>query len=76
MCAVRSGRSGATHVLPLARWVGRPRQCAPANDNRGRWAAVDAGEIALEIGWRLTMGVSGLGLTAAGACLLATAWPA
>lgn len=74
LCAVRTDRKGgATHVLPIGRWVGRPRLRAPANDNRSRKAVMGPGELILAIGWRLTLGVGGLGLIAATACLFAAA---
>ena len=80
MCAVRSGRSrdGAT-LPPLARWVGRPRAGVTANDNHAPAgaldpaAALDPVALLLAAGWRMTLGVCGLGMLAACASLFAVA---
>lgn len=76
MCAVRSSRSGdGTAVPPLARWVGRPRPSVTANDNRAPAAALEPVTLLLAVGWRMTVGVCGLGMLAACACLFAVALP-
>ena len=76
MRAVRVDRiGGATPPSTIEQWMKRPTPCAPANDNRTPGTTIGARELALEIGWRLTMGIGGLGFVAAAACLVVTAWP-
>ena len=74
MCAVRSGRSrDGTTIPPLTRWVGRPRPGVTANDNRAPAAAMDPVALLLAAGWRMTLGVCGIGMLAACASLFAVA---
>lgn len=76
MWAVRCNRSGdETAISPLARWVRRPRLSVTANDNRAPVAALDPVALLLMVGWRMTMGVCGLGMIAACACLFVVASP-
>lgn len=76
MCAARSRRSGhGTDIPPLAAWVGPRRPSVTANDNRASAAALDPVALLLAVGWRMTLGVCGLGMLAACACLLVVASP-
>ena len=76
MCAVRRSRSSdGTAIPPLARRVGQPRPCQPANDNLARTAGLDLVALFLAVCWRMTMGVCGLGMLGACACLFVVVPP-
>lgn len=74
MCAVRGSPSGVeTAIHPLTRCLRRPWPGITANDNRAPTAASDPVAVLLVVGWRMTLGVCGLGMLAACACLFAVA---
>lgn len=76
MCAVRSEPGGgAKPVISIARWVGRSRPGAAANDNLARTTHIEPAALLLVVCWRMTLGACWLGILAACACLFAVASP-